>query len=97
MADPWSVASSIAGLISIDDTAFRRLYHYTKTARNAEKEIIELKSKVAAQIFIDYIGHNLLYFILASIFIRSICLAWIFLTHRVDVACQILRHQLVKG
>ena len=97
MADPLGVAGSIAGLVSIDDTAFRRLYHYPTTARNAEKEIIELKSEVAALIFINYIGHNLLYFIFASIFIRSICLAWIFLTHRVDEACQILRHQLVKG
>lgn len=56
MADPVSVAGSIAGLVSLGDTVFRKLYHYTKAVKNAEKEIAELKNEVA---IMNGIVHNL--------------------------------------
>lgn len=48
MTDPLSVAGSIAGLISIGDFVFRKLYHYAKAVKGAEKEIKELRDEVSA-------------------------------------------------
>jgi hypothetical protein len=45
--DPLSVAGSIAGLISLSDTIFRKLYHYVKDVKSAEKEVQDLKNEVA--------------------------------------------------
>ncbi|CAO2651335.1 Nn.00g096320.m01.CDS01 [Neocucurbitaria sp. VM-36] len=56
MGDPLSVAGSIAGLLSIADVVFRKVYHYVKTVKNAEKEILSLKSEVAA---LTGVLHNL--------------------------------------
>lgn len=56
MGDPLSVAGSIAGLISIGDFVFRKLYHYAKTVKGAEKEIKGLKDEVAA---LTGVLHNL--------------------------------------
>ncbi|CAN9442142.1 unnamed protein product [Alternaria alternata] len=54
--DPLSVAGSIAGLISLSDTIFRKLYHYVKDVKNAEKEVQDLKNEVAA---LNGVLHNL--------------------------------------
>ncbi|KAB2104390.1 hypothetical protein AG0111_0g7901 [Alternaria gaisen] len=54
--DPLSVAGSIAGLISLSDTIFRKLYHYVKDVKSAEKEVQELKNEVAA---LNGVLHNL--------------------------------------
>jgi hypothetical protein len=56
MADPLSIAGSIAGLVSIGDTVFRRVYHFTRTARNAQSEILDLKSEIAV---LTGVLHNL--------------------------------------
>ncbi|KAJ8116317.1 hypothetical protein OPT61_g2235 [Boeremia exigua] len=48
MADPLSVAGSITGLISIGDAVFRRLFHYVKSVKNAEKEVVGIKEEVSA-------------------------------------------------
>ena len=56
MSDPLSVAGSIAGLLSIADVVFRRLYHYVKTVRKAEKEILGFKNEIAA---LTGVLHNL--------------------------------------
>jgi hypothetical protein len=45
--DPLSVAGSITGLISLSDTIFRKLYHYVKDVKSAEKEVQDLKNEVA--------------------------------------------------
>ncbi|CAN9456830.1 unnamed protein product [Alternaria alternata] len=54
--DPLSVAGSIAGLISLSDTIFRKLYHYVKDVKSAEKEVKDLKNEVAA---LSGVLHNL--------------------------------------
>ncbi|KAH7070026.1 hypothetical protein FB567DRAFT_564797 [Paraphoma chrysanthemicola] len=54
--DPLSIAGSIAGLISLGDTIFRKLYHYTKDVKNAEKEVQDLKNEVAG---LNGVLHNL--------------------------------------
>ncbi|KAF4901910.1 Vegetative incompatibility protein HET-E-1 [Colletotrichum fructicola] len=46
MADPLSVAASIAGLISVADVVFTRLVKYGKAVNNAEKELKELTKDV---------------------------------------------------
>ncbi|KAF7672905.1 hypothetical protein GT037_008856 [Alternaria burnsii] len=46
--DPLSVAGSIAGLISLSDAIFRKLYHYVKDVKSAEKEVQDLKNEIAA-------------------------------------------------
>jgi hypothetical protein len=55
--DPLSVAGSIAGLISLSDTIFWKLYHYVKDVKSAGKEVKDLKDKVAA---LNGVLHNLL-------------------------------------
>jgi hypothetical protein len=42
MGDPLSVASGIAGLVSIADTVFTRTYRYVRLVQKAEKDISEL-------------------------------------------------------
>ncbi|RYN62891.1 hypothetical protein AA0118_g4972 [Alternaria tenuissima] len=54
--DPLSVAGSIAGLISLSDAIFRKLYHYVKDVKSAEKEVKELKNEVAE---LNGVLHNL--------------------------------------
>jgi hypothetical protein len=49
MADPLSVAGSIAGLVSL-------VYHYVKTVKKAEKEVVDLRNEVIA---LTGILHNL--------------------------------------
>ncbi|ETS81450.1 hypothetical protein PFICI_06452 [Pestalotiopsis fici W106-1] len=39
MADPLSIAASIAGLLSLADSAFRGVFRYTQDASNAQKDI----------------------------------------------------------
>ncbi|KAI8301267.1 Vegetative incompatibility protein HET-E-1 [Colletotrichum sp. SAR11_240] len=46
MADPLSIAASIAGLISVADVVFTRLVKYGKAVNNAEKELKELTKDV---------------------------------------------------
>ncbi|KAI8268974.1 hypothetical protein K4K58_003404 [Colletotrichum sp. SAR11_239] len=46
MADPLSVAASIAGLVSLADVVFTRLVKYGKAVKNAEKELKELTKDV---------------------------------------------------
>ncbi|KAF2874724.1 hypothetical protein BDV95DRAFT_616005, partial [Massariosphaeria phaeospora] len=48
MGDPLSVAGSIAGLISIGDAVFMKIYHYVKTVRKAEQEVFDLKRELVA-------------------------------------------------
>lgn len=55
--DPFSVAGSIAGLISLGDVIFRKLYRYTQEVKNAEKEIHTLKNEVAV---LNGVLHNVL-------------------------------------
>jgi hypothetical protein len=55
--DPLSVAGSVAGLISLGDTVFRKLFHYVKDVKHAEKEVKDLKNEVAA---LNGVLHNLL-------------------------------------
>ena len=45
--DPLSVAASIAGLVSLGDTIFRKLYHYVKDVKSAEKDVRVLKNEIA--------------------------------------------------
>jgi len=54
--DPLSIAGSIAGLISLGDTVFCKLYHYVKDVKNAEKEVQDLKNEVA---LLNGVVHNL--------------------------------------
>lgn len=56
MADPLSVAGSIAGLLTIADVVSRKLYQYVKTVKNAEKEVLAFKAEVAA---LTGVLHNL--------------------------------------
>ncbi|KAL0767985.1 hypothetical protein CaCOL14_008960 [Colletotrichum acutatum] len=46
MADPLSIAASIAGLLSLADIVFLRLSKYIRSAKNAEKEISDLREEV---------------------------------------------------
>ncbi|KAJ0297294.1 hypothetical protein COL516b_010875 [Colletotrichum fioriniae] len=46
MADPLSIAASIAGLLSLADIVFLRLSKYIKSVKNAEKEISDLCKEV---------------------------------------------------
>ncbi|TVY20585.1 Ankyrin-2 [Lachnellula arida] len=46
MADPLSIAGSIAGLVAIADTIFTRIYRYTKAVKGAAKEIQALGSEI---------------------------------------------------
>lgn len=48
MVEPLSVAGSIAGLVSLGDAVFRLVYRYTRTVKNAEKEIGDLKRELEA-------------------------------------------------
>ncbi|KAG9185957.1 hypothetical protein G6011_02513 [Alternaria panax] len=54
--DPLSIAGSVSGLISLSDAVYRRLYHYVKDVRNAEKEVKDLKDEVGA---LSGVLHNL--------------------------------------
>ncbi|KXH66162.1 hypothetical protein CSAL01_10427 [Colletotrichum salicis] len=46
MADPLSIAASIAGLLSLADIVYLRLAKYVKSVKNAEKEISDLRDEV---------------------------------------------------
>ncbi|KAI8649318.1 NACHT domain-containing protein [Fusarium sp. Ph1] len=46
MADPLSMAASIAGLISLADTLFRHTYKFGRTASSAKKEIQALATEI---------------------------------------------------
>jgi hypothetical protein len=46
MADPLSIAASAAGLVSIADTIFTRIYRYAKGVKGAAKEIEELAAGI---------------------------------------------------
>jgi GTPase SAR1 family protein len=46
MGDPLSVASGIAGLVSIADTVFTRTYRYVREVKKAEKDISELAAGI---------------------------------------------------
>jgi hypothetical protein len=54
--DPLSVVGSIAGIISLADVVFRKLFHYVQDIKNAEKEARDLKNEVAA---LSGVLHNL--------------------------------------
>jgi hypothetical protein len=54
--DPLSVAGSVAGLVSLADAVFRKLFHYVNDVKNAEKDVQRLKSEVAA---LSGVLHNL--------------------------------------
>lgn len=46
MADPLSIAASIAGVISLADIVFVRTRKYLSSAKNADKEVIDLAQEV---------------------------------------------------
>ncbi|KAH0428633.1 hypothetical protein CcaCcLH18_08899 [Colletotrichum camelliae] len=46
MADPLSIAASIAGLISLADVVFIRLVKFGRSVKNAEKEIQDLSKEI---------------------------------------------------
>ncbi|KAK6067202.1 ankyrin repeat protein [Seiridium cupressi] len=46
MADPLSIAASIAGVITLADVVFTRLIKYTKQAKEAEQEIKALAAEI---------------------------------------------------
>jgi hypothetical protein len=46
MGDPLSIAASAAGLVSIADTVFTRIYRYAKGVKGAAKEIEELAAGI---------------------------------------------------
>ncbi|PSN71685.1 hypothetical protein BS50DRAFT_234023 [Corynespora cassiicola Philippines] len=48
MAEPLSIAGSIAGLLSLGNEVFRLVYRYTTAVKNAEKEIGDLKRELEA-------------------------------------------------
>ncbi|KAJ4351195.1 uncharacterized protein N0V89_006534 [Didymosphaeria variabile] len=56
MADPLSVAASIAGLASLGDLLFRKLIHYVQSVKGAEKEVVDLKNEIA---LLTGVLHNL--------------------------------------
>lgn len=45
MADPLSIAASVAGLITLADTIFRASFQYAKSAKNAKQEALDLASE----------------------------------------------------
>jgi hypothetical protein len=48
MADPLSIAGSIAGLLSLGDAVFRLVHRYARTVKNAQKEVSDLKRELEA-------------------------------------------------
>src|SRR5688572_13199367 len=46
MADPLSIAASIAGIISLTDTVFRYTFRYTRTVSGAKDEINRLSEEI---------------------------------------------------
>ena len=48
MADPVSISASIAGLVSLADIVFSRIYKYVKAVKNASKDITKLSSAIGA-------------------------------------------------
>lgn len=48
MADPVSISASIAGLVSLADMVFSRIYRYVKAVNNAAKDITKLSFQVGA-------------------------------------------------
>ena len=48
MADPLSVAASIAGLVNLADVVFGRVYKYVKAVKSSSKEVERLSSEVGA-------------------------------------------------
>lgn len=48
MADPLSVASSAAGLISLADTVFRLIFKYARSAANAKEEVKNAADEIQA-------------------------------------------------
>ncbi|CAH0030040.1 unnamed protein product [Clonostachys rhizophaga] len=46
MADPLSVSASIAGIISLADIVFRRVFHYARAAAGAKDEIQALSTEI---------------------------------------------------
>lgn len=47
MADPLSISASVAGLITIAETAFRGTFKYIKGVKDAPKEIVTLSSELS--------------------------------------------------
>ena len=56
MADPLSVSASIAGLVAITDTVFRRTFKYVKAVKGAPNELSALTAAMGA---LSGILHNL--------------------------------------
>jgi hypothetical protein len=56
MADPLSVAGSVAGLLSLGDAVFRLVHRYARTVKNAQKEVNDLKRELEA---LTGVVHNL--------------------------------------
>ena len=48
MTDPLSISASIAGLVTLADVVFGRVYKYTKSVKSASKEITTLSSEIGA-------------------------------------------------
>lgn len=48
MAEPISAAASIAGLVTLADVVFGRIFKYVQTARKADEEITALSSEIGA-------------------------------------------------
>ena len=48
MTDPLSISASIAGLIALADSVFRRTFNYIKSVKEAPKEIAALSSEIGA-------------------------------------------------
>ena len=48
MANPLSISASIAGLIALADSVFRRTFNYIKSVKEAPKEIAALSSEIGA-------------------------------------------------
>ncbi|KAJ4263529.1 hypothetical protein NW762_006348 [Fusarium torreyae] len=46
MADPLSLAASIAGIISLTDTVFRYAFRYSRTALGAKEEVQQLSEEI---------------------------------------------------
>lgn len=48
MADPFSVSASIAGLVTLADIVFHRIFKYVQAVKGADKEISALSSEVGS-------------------------------------------------
>ena len=48
MAEPLSISASIAGLVALADSVFRRTFNYIKSVKEAPKEIAALSSEIGA-------------------------------------------------